>query len=139
MADHVILFQPVYAAEGNITELFLKDPHTEPCHDPRTIHSVRCALAKTYVTDLITQGKIIKRTFHRSAPVPFYLPDGRVYVPLKMREQRINRDSCYGFVEINAVKALRETKHNTDLLLTTGHRISIFTSITPHVRSFTLS
>ena len=128
-SDQVILFRPVHSPEVNITEVLLNNTPTDPCFDPHTIHSVRCALAKSYAVNLLAQGQIIKRTFHRSFPVPFYLPDGRVFVPLKMRPQYIPGDSSYGYVNVQAVKLLHEKDGHTYLHLINGQHIPLFTSI----------
>lgn len=36
----------------------------------------------------------------------FYLTDGRVFVPFKLRESRISGDACYGYIELDQVARL---------------------------------
>ena len=127
--DQVVLFRPVYSSEGNITEILLNSSVSEVCFDVRNAHSCRFALARFYAIDLAAQEKAIKRTFHRSVPVPFYLPDGRVFVPLKMRTHSLASDNSYGYVDIGTVKPIREADNQTWLELTTDHRVPLFTSI----------
>ena len=124
-----MLFRPVYREEGNITELlFLQEGRLVNAYDRRSLPSVRQALARSYALDLSAQARDLKKKLQRRSLMPICLPDGRVFVPLKMRRPRITRDSTYGYIDIAFIKTVQEKEETANLLLVTGEVIPLCTS-----------
>lgn len=77
---------------------------------------------------------MIQRSYLSSAPIPFYLPDGKVFVPLKMRAQYIKGHKSYGYLvanlEIASFSELTNDHKHSNLLLKNRAQNSIFSSIT---------
>lgn len=123
------MFRPVYREEGNITELlFLQEGRLVNAYDRRSLPSVRRALARSYALDLSAQGKDLVQKTNRKYPLPFYLPDGRLFVPLKMRKPKIVGDSTYGYVDITYIKTVRKISNDVELTLATDDRIPLCSS-----------
>jgi len=100
--DDVIGLRPVYTEMGNCTELLLKNG--EIILDRRVIHSVIRVLMASYAVDLKAQRQILKQRTGRKAVLPFYLGDGRVFVPVKMRQAVTEKDAVYGYVDLAYMK-----------------------------------
>jgi hypothetical protein len=129
--DKVILFRPIYTDEGNVTELFINsNGQIATSIDYRNITSVRPAFARSFALDLSAQGQILKEKFNRHFPLPFYLPDNRVFIPLKMRKARIVGDSTYGYVDINHIQTVNQQGKAVNLTLASGLKIPLYTSAT---------
>lgn len=127
--EKVILFRPVYTEEGNITELFfLEDNQLRKAYDRRYIISVRQAFARCFALDLTAQAKDFQKKMNRKSLMPIYMPDGRVFVPLKMRKPIITRDSTYGYVDLTYIKSVQEKDNEVNLILTTDDSIPLYTS-----------
>lgn len=95
--DTIVLFRPVYNDAGNVTELFyLEDDELKKACDQRTLIYVRQSLARIYNLDYSAQSRELENLLHRKNAPPFYLPDGRVFVALKMRKPVIVGDNTYG-------------------------------------------
>ena len=126
----IILLQPLYHNGANATELILGGGNPPDSYiDRRTISSVKKALARSYAVDLAAQADILRRDFDRHPPLPFFLPDNRVFIPLKMRIPRVRRDSAYGFVDVNHIRGCRRCAGSTEISLSTGARVKIFSSL----------
>jgi len=69
------------------------------------LESIKRALARHYMLDLQAQADFLRHQYLRNV-LHFYLHDGRVFVPFKFREARVNGDNCYGYVEIDQIAAL---------------------------------
>ena len=125
--DQVILFRPVYSDEGSITEIFMiDDKGMQKTFDRRNIISVRQAFARCFALDLSAQAKDLQQKLNRKFPLPFYLPDSRVFIPLKMRKPLIIKDSTYGYVNISYIKSVRKINHEVVLTLTTNDKIPLY-------------
>lgn len=96
--------------------------------DRRNVLTVRQALARSCSLDLSAQGKQMEQKFSRKYLLPFYLPDGRVFVPLKMRKPMIIGDSTYGYVELTYIKSVRKVNRQTILKLNTEIDIQLYSS-----------
>ena len=129
--DQLTAFYPEYTAQGNMTRLIYQDPEadkTSSMIDPRQVESVKRALARFYAVDLRAQADILRRTYNRRIILHFYLPDGRVFVPFKLRERRISGDACYGFVDIAHIARL-VPGNKPYVLMRSGERLSLYSSI----------
>jgi len=127
--DTIVLFRPVYKEEGNVTEIFFaEEGRLKKACDRRSITTVRQALARTFNLDLSAQTKKLELKFNRKYLLPFYLPDGRVFVPFKMRRPVIVGDSTYGYAELGYIKAVRKLNGQTLLKLTTEDEIPLYSS-----------
>jgi hypothetical protein len=125
----VVLFRPVYTGEGNICEVFfLEEEQLKKAYDQRNLFTVRQALARSYNLDISAQGRELQQKLKRKFPLPFYLPDGRIFVPLKMRKPLIIRDSTYGYVDLDYIKSVRKNDKDVRLYLTTGDRIDLYST-----------
>ncbi|MGE5458928.1 MAG: hypothetical protein ACM3NJ_00600 [Methanobacterium sp.] len=98
LRDEVIGLRPVYCDMGNCTELLLKNGKV--VLDRRVMHSVLKALAASYAVDLKAQRRILQMEINRKGMLPFYLGDGRVFIPLKMRHALTEKDAVYGYVDL---------------------------------------
>ena len=98
LKDLVIGLRPVYSDIGNCTELLLKNG--EVVLDQRILNSVMRALAASYAVDLKAQRHILQAKISRKGMLPFYLGDGRVFIPLKMRHALTEKDAVYGYIDL---------------------------------------
>lgn len=97
--------------------------------DPRQVESVKRALARCYTVDLHAQACLLREKYHRRILLHFYLPDGRVFVPFKLRESRISGDACYGYVDMDQVARLVPGTES-HVILKTGSRLPLYSNIT---------
>ncbi|MEQ8176510.1 MAG: hypothetical protein ABRQ26_15775 [Syntrophomonadaceae bacterium] len=97
--------------------------------DPRQVESVKRALARCYAVDLQAQARLLRDKYHRRILLHFYLPDGRVFVPFKLRESRISGDACYGYIDIDQLARL-VPGNESHVILKTGGRLPLFSNIT---------
>lgn len=96
--DEVVGLRPVYSDIGNCTELLLKNG--EIVLDRRILASVLKALASSYAVDLKAQRCILRAKVSRKGMLPFYIGDGRVFIPLKFRQARAGKDAVYGYIDL---------------------------------------
>ncbi|MEN6325999.1 MAG: hypothetical protein ABFD18_07315 [Syntrophomonas sp.] len=128
----LIAFYPVYTDQGNVTRVIYKLNGSETVaslEDPRQVESVRRALARCYAVDLQAQANLLRNKYHRRILLHFYLPDGRVFVPFKLRESRISGDACYGYIDIDQVARL-VPGNESHVILKTGSRLPLYSNIT---------
>lgn len=126
LKEQIILFRPVYSDDGNTTELlFMAGEQMDKAMDRRNIFSVRQSLVRSYNLDLSAQSKELEQKFNRRYLLPFYLPDGRVFVPLKMRRPQVIGDNTYGYVDLTYIKYVRKVNGQTMLKLTVGEEIRL--------------
>lgn len=126
LKEQIILFRPVYSDDGNTTELlFMAGEQMDKAMDRRNIFSVRQSLVRSYNLDLSAQSKELEQKFNRRYLLPFYLPDGRVFVPLKMRRPQVIGDNTYGYVDLTYIKYVRKVNGQTMLKLTVGEEIPL--------------
>lgn len=92
------------------------------------MESVKRNLASCYAVDLQAQGKLLRSSYGRQRVLHFYLPDGRVFVPFKMRDSRITGDACYGYVDLEQVARLLPG-HHPAIILHSGTSLRMYSSI----------
>ena len=97
--------------------------------DPRQVESVKRALARCYAVDLQAQARLLREKYHRWILLHFYLPDGRVFVPFKLRESRISGDACYGYIDMDQVARLVPGSES-HVMLKNGERLPLYSNIT---------
>lgn len=97
--------------------------------DLRQVESVKRALARCYAIDLQAQARLLREKYHRRILLHFYLTDGRVFVPFKLRESRISGDACYGYIDIDQVARLVPGSEPY-VKLKTGDRLPLCSNIT---------
>jgi len=105
----LVAFYPEYTDQGNVTRvIYMSDRQGKYAStiDPRQVESVKRALARCYAVDLPAQAHLLREKYHRRILLHFYLTDGRVFVPFKLRESRISGDACYGYIDIDQVARL---------------------------------
>ncbi len=99
LRDEVIGIRPVYSETGNATDILLKDGRV--VRDWRVLNSVVKALTTSYAVDLKAQRRNLREKLGRKGVLPFYLGEGRVFVPLKMRRALTDGDSVYGYIDMS--------------------------------------
>ena len=99
LRDEVIGIRPVYSETGNATDIILKDGRV--VRDKRVLNSVVKALVASYAVDLKAQRRNLREKLGRKGVLPFYLGEGRVFVPLKMRQALTDGDSVYGYIDMS--------------------------------------
>jgi hypothetical protein len=98
--------------------------------EPRSVETVKRQLARCYALDLTAQGIILRRAYQRSTPLPFYLYDGRVFVPLKLRQPKVAGDSSYGYLEMGIIsKTIPDEQGRCRAILADDSSLSIYTQI----------
>ncbi len=98
LRDEVIGLRPVYTEIGNATDILTKNG--EVVRDKRVLRSVLKALAASYAVDLKAQRRLLLEKLSRKGMLPFYLGEGRVFIPLKMCQAVAVRDAVYGYVDL---------------------------------------
>jgi hypothetical protein len=93
------------------------------------VESVKRALARCYAVDLPAQACLLREKYHRRILLHFYLTDGRVFVPFKLRESRISGDACYGYIDIGQVARL-VPGNEPYVNLKNGDRLPLYSNIT---------
>ena len=107
--DRLAAFLPAYSDQGSVTRLIYGSPDAdqEACDtDQRQVENVKRALARCYAVDLSAQARLLRERYSRGLPLHFYLPDGRVFVPFKLRELRVPGDASYGYVDLDQIERL---------------------------------
>lgn len=130
--SQLIAFCPVYTEAGNMTKLiYNSDGQTSfsSSIDPRQVETVKRALARCYAVDLSAQANLLREKYHRRILLHFYLTDGRVFVPFKLRESKISGDACYGYIDIDQVARL-VPGNDPYVKLKSGDRLPLFSNIT---------
>jgi len=62
----------------------------------------------------------------RRFPLPFYLPDKRVFVPFKMRKPKLAGDKTYGYVDLSSIKSVSTIDSEVFLNILLDERIAVF-------------
>lgn len=129
--EQLVAFYPIYSDRGSATRLIYAgndpDSQLEGC-DLRQVESVKRALARCYAVDLRAQAKLLRDRYYRHIVLHFYLPDGRVFVPFKMRKRRVPGDSAYGYVDLERIKRLLPGDEPS-IQLRSGLHLPLFSNI----------
>lgn len=83
-----------------------KDGPADSFMESRSVETAKRQLARCYALDLAAQALALRRDYQRSAPLPFYLYDGRVFVPFKLRLPRVAGDASYGYLELGWIRRI---------------------------------
>ncbi len=129
--DRLAAFFPSYTDQGSVTRLIFGTPDAdqEACgNDQRQVENVKRALARCYAVDLSAQARLLRERYSRGLPLHFYLPDGRVFVPFKLRELRVPGDASYGYVDMDHIERLVPGQPPR-VLLRSGTCLPIFSNI----------
>jgi len=128
----LVAFYPEYTDQGNVTRvIYVSDCQGKYAStiDPRQVESVKRALARCYAVDLPAQAQLLREKYHRRILLHFYLTDGRVFIPFKLRESRISGDACYGYIDIDQVARL-VPGNEPYVKLKNGVGLSLYSNIT---------
>lgn len=137
--ETIVVFRPTYNENGDMTEIFfLEDGELKRALDRRAIKTSRQSLARSFNLDLAAQGQELKKLLHRKFPLPFYLPDGRVFIPLKMRIPTVIGDKTYGYAELSQIKSVRRINDQVKLLLYIGAEIPVYSTANAAYNSINL-
>lgn len=124
---------PVYDDKGDSCLVFCRSGEGKSLTkftEPHAVETVKRQLARCYALDLTAQGIILRRAYQRSTPLPFYLYDGRVYVPLKMRQPKVTGDATYGYLEMSIIsKVVPNTNNRCNVILSDGSSLPVYTQI----------
>lgn len=130
LSKEVIGLIPFYTVEGPGTMLVLQDCDQSSVIDSRKITTVKAALAHCFAVDLKAQAKILRKLFQRCPPLPFYLPNRRVFLPFKLVMPPVEGDSCYGYIEISAIKNIRLNEDRKPFMyLNNGEKFELYSRI----------
>ena len=127
VCSKLIAFYPIYSDQGNVTRVIYQASGAADASisiDSRQVESVKRALARCYAIDLQAQAHLLRSKYHRRILLHFYLPDGRVFVPFKLRESRIIGDACYGYIDIDQVARLIPG-NESHVMLKNGDRLPL--------------
>lgn len=99
--------------------------------ESRSVESVKRHLARCYALDLGAQALLLRKDYQRSPPLPFYLCDGRIFVPFKLRLPKIAGDPSYGYIELGIIaRVLPGESGQCLILLSNGLSLPVFSQIT---------
>lgn len=130
LSKEVVGLIPFYTLEGAATMLVLQNSDRSSIIDSRKITTVKLALAYCFAVDLKAQAKILRKLFQRCPPLPFYLPDKRVFLPFKLVRPLVEGDSCYGYIEMSAIKNIRvDEDKNPYIYLKNGDKFELYSRI----------
>ncbi len=98
--------------------------------ESHSVESLKRRLARCYALHLGDQARLLQRAYHRSPPLPFYFPDGRIFVPFKLRLVKIPGDGSYGYLEIKLIKnLLPQGRGHCRITLLNGESLPVFSQI----------
>lgn len=119
----LVAVRPVYGDRGNACELWLRDGRV--VLENRSIDSTLKALWRFYELDIRTQRMKVKRLLERKTALPFYLPDDRVFCPVKMRMAQAPKDRVNGYVDFAEMEELVKQDGMLSLRLKSGHKLMV--------------
>lgn len=129
----VVGLVPVYTPEGSAAKLLYRTPDNNEIvsvSDSRQVEGIKRILARSYAVDLSAQAHLLQRDYHRSPPLPFYLPDGRIFVPFKLRLARILGDAIYGYLALGIIERIIPSEKSKSLIvLTNGTTMPVYSHI----------
>jgi hypothetical protein len=132
ICSEVVGMVPSYSHTGDGCRLFCRTAGDEfySLMESHPVESVKRQLARCYAIDLSAQSLLLRRDYHRSPPLPFYLYDGRIFIPLKLRLPRIAGDSCYGYIELEMIsRILPADDGHCRIIFTNGQSLPVFSQI----------
>lgn len=123
---------PVYTDTGDGCRIICcrADSSVYSYCESHSMEAVKRRLARCYALHLGDQARLLQRAYHRSPPLPFYFPDGRIFVPFKLRLAKIPGDGSYGYLEMKMVKNLMPEGRGQCLIkLLDGESLPVFSQI----------
>ena len=125
--DDVIGIRPVYLDSGDVCEVITRSG--EVLVDRRQVRSVLKGLLHSYGLDIKYQHQLIRERLNRKSVMPCFLPEERVFIPLKMRKAIVAGDYVYGYIDVSSIKDISsEGKNNCVVLLSNGICLDILSS-----------
>ncbi|MDD2212281.1 MAG: hypothetical protein PHV56_04845 [Clostridia bacterium] len=128
----VVGLVPVYTDTGDGCRIICcrADGSVYSYCESHSVEAVKRRLARCYALHLADQARLLQRAYHRSPPLPFYFPDGRIFVPFKLRLAKIPGDGSYGYLEIKMIeRLLPEGKGQCRIILLDGEVLPVFSQI----------
>ncbi len=136
ICSEILGFVPVYSEQGNSTVILsgsIAEKRLDQHIIKRTLKSVKRDLARCYALDLKAQAEILRSLYRRAYPLPFYLPDNRVFVPLKLRKARVLRDAVYGYIEIDIIDRIATTVsedlESIEVIFVNGEKLRVYSQV----------
>jgi len=127
----IVAIIPVYTESGNATRILFTDREKGIgslilCQH---LESIKQKWARMYAVDLKAQARILQSRYHRSAPLPFYAPDGKIFVPFKLRLAKVAGDTIYGYICLEVIAQIKMISRSDCLLmLTDGAEFPIYSN-----------
>ncbi len=133
VCHEIVGLVPVYDQNGDCCRVYRQEADERTLTaftEPRTVEIVKRKLARCHALDLTAQGISLRKNFHRAPPLPFYLHDGRVFVPFKLRLPRVARDASYGYLEISIISRVVPNENGRcSVILNDGTSLPVYTHI----------
>lgn len=127
LRDVVVGLRPLYSEGANATEIICADGKV--VIDYRRVETLVRALCRCYAIDLPAQRQRIRERSQRQSVLPFYLPEGRIFIPLKMREAISRNDHVYGYVDLKYLGIFSQNSRNRcSVPLANGLELEIMSS-----------
>ena len=122
---------PIYTETGNATRiLYLKaEGIIESVVFPQQLERIKQKWARLYAIDLKAQARQLQSQYQRSAPLPFFAPKGRVFIPFKLRLAKVAGDAIYGYICADVIAQIKMLSRSDCLLvLNDGTELSIYSN-----------
>jgi len=133
VCSDVVGMVPSYSNAGDGCMLIcraVEDENVYSFMESRSVETVKRQLARCYAIDLSAQSLLLRRDYHRSPPLPFYLYDGRIFIPFKLRIPRIVGDTSYGYIEMEMISRVMPTDDGyCRIIFTNGQSLPVFSQI----------
>lgn len=123
---------PVYTDTGDGCRIFCyrADGSVYSYCESYSVEAIKRRLARCYALHLGDQARLLQRAYHRSPPLPFYFPDGRIFVPFKLRQAKIPGDGSYGYLEMRIIQhLLPDGRSQCRIILLDGEVLPVFSQI----------
>ena len=123
---------PIYTETGNATRvLYLKEEgKIDSVIFPQQLERIKLKWAGLYAVDLKAQARQLQSKYQRSAPLPFYAPKGKVFVPFKLRLTKVTGDAIYGYICTDVISQIKMLSRSDCLLfLSDGSELPIYSSV----------
>lgn len=135
--DRIIGLRPVYTSIGDSTELILDKG--EVFLEEISIRSVLSRIFRSYAIDPQAQHNQLRNRLDRKSVLPFYLPGGRVFIPLKMRLPIASNDTSYGYLDCQFMDLPeKETGGKCSVELVNGVKVELNCSYTTAISAHNL-
>lgn len=124
---------PAYTEMGNVTKVLFygEKGDINSLLLPQHLESMKQKWARLYALDLRAQARQLQNKYNRSSPLPFYSPDGKAFVPFKLRKAKIVGDAIYGYVCLDIIAQIKpvSSRSTCTLILIDEQEIPIFSNV----------